>query len=135
MLCQSLFFNKASGLKPFFQVWEHPFHKTPLGDCFWFLQSILYRSCVFVKENWNILYIWYKAFSFIIFDNYQLKIILNRKVPSFLKVAANFVPSINFHVSVCSRDVFYIKWKETSVNQWETFPCQTPLMSSVGRYQ
>ena len=96
MLCQSLFFNKASGLKPVFQVWEHPFHKTPLGDCFWFLQSILYRSCVFVKENWNILYIWYKAFSFIIFDNYQLKIILNRKVPSFLKVATNLFQALTF---------------------------------------
>ena len=27
-LCQSLFFNKAAGLRP-------PFYRTPLGDCFW----------------------------------------------------------------------------------------------------
>ena len=99
MLYQSPFFNKVSGLKPFFQVWENPFHKTLLGDCSWFSQDILYRSCVFVKENWNILYIWCKAFSFIIFENYQLKITLNRNVPCLLKVAANLFQALTYFIS------------------------------------
>ena len=69
------------------------------------------------RTEMYLLYILCKVFSFIVFDKYQLKIILSRNLPPLLKVAANLFQALTSCFSVCSRDVFYTKWKETSVIQ------------------
>ena len=47
-----------------------------------------------------LLYILCKVFSFIVFDKYQLKIILSRNLPPLLKVAANLFQALKLHVSL-----------------------------------
>ena len=94
MLCQSLFFNKVSGLKTFFRSENTLFTKH-----LWVTASGFHKTfcivVVFLLKRTET-YIWRKAFSFIIFDNCQLKIILNRNVPSLLKVVANFFQALTF---------------------------------------
>ena len=106
MLCQSLFFNKVACLKPFFRSENTLFTKH-----LWVTASGFHKTfcivVVFLLKRTETLYIWCKAFSFIIFDNYRLKNNLKQERNIFIESCCLFVPSINFHVSLFVVGMFF----------------------------
>ena len=110
MLCQSLFFNKVARLKPFFRSENTLFTKH-----LWVTASGFNKTfcivVVFLLKRTETLCIWCKAFSFIIFGNYRLKIILNRNVTSLLKVAAYLFQALTF-TFLCLQSGCFLHQKE-----------------------